>query len=93
MCFISFIFLKNERKRSKITHISLLMLDANNDNSWATTKSSSIKSCKLDEIPDFSLSFRLIVIVAFKALKSNQCPRDWFNTQTLTNEDKTSTII
>jgi hypothetical protein len=31
------ISLKNERKPSKTPHISLLMLDANNDNSWATT--------------------------------------------------------
>jgi hypothetical protein len=42
-------FLKNEKKPSKIAHTSLLMLDANNDNSWATTKSSSIKSYKLNE--------------------------------------------
>jgi len=46
------------KERSKTTHISLLMLDANNDNSWATTKSSSIKSCKLDEIPDFLFKFQ-----------------------------------
>jgi hypothetical protein len=33
------------------------------------------------------------VIITFKASKSNQCPRDWSNTQALTIEDKTSTII
>jgi hypothetical protein len=86
-------FLKNEEKPFKMPHTSLLMLDANNDNSWATTKSSSIKSCKLDEISNSSLSFRLIVIIAFKTSKSNQCPQYWFNTQTLIIEDKTSTII
>jgi hypothetical protein len=69
------------------------MLDVNNDNSWATTKSSIIKSCKLDEIPNFSLSFRLIVIIVFKALENNQCPQDCFNTQVLTTKNKTSTII
>jgi len=46
-------FLKNERKPSKMPHISLPMLDGNNDNSWATIESSSIESCKLDEIPFF----------------------------------------
>jgi hypothetical protein len=50
------------------------MLDANNDNSWATIKSSSIKSYKLDEISNCSLSFRLIMIVTFKTSESNQCP-------------------
>jgi hypothetical protein len=86
-------FLKNERKPSKTPHTSLLMLNASNDNSWVTTKSSSIKSYKLSEIPNFSLSFKLIVIITFKALESNKCPRDWFNTQALTIEDKTSIII
>jgi hypothetical protein len=33
------------------------------------------------------------MIIAFKASKSNQCPQDWFNTQALTIEDKTLTII
>jgi hypothetical protein len=67
-------FLKNERKPSKTTHISLLTLDASNDNFWAATKSSSIKSYKLSEIPYSPLSFKLIVIFTFKALESNQCP-------------------
>ncbi len=44
-------------------HIFLLMLDANNDNSRATIKSSSIKSCKLSEILYCSLNFKLIVII------------------------------
>ncbi len=86
-------FLNNERKPYKTPHISLLMLNASNDNSWATTESLSIKSCKLSEILDSFLSFKLIVIITFKASKSNQCPRDWSNTQALTIEDKTSTII
>jgi hypothetical protein len=73
-------FLKNERKPSKMPHTYLLILDGNNDNSWATTKSSSIESYKLDEIPYCFLSFMLIVIIAFKVVESNQCPRDWFNT-------------
>jgi hypothetical protein len=34
--FLSY-FLKNERKPFKMPHTSLLMLDASNDNSWATT--------------------------------------------------------
>jgi len=80
------------KKPSKMPHTFLLVLDANNDNSWATTKSSSIKSCKLDEISNSSLSFRLIVIVAFKTSKTNQCPQIG-STQTLIIEDKTSTII
>jgi hypothetical protein len=69
------------------------MLDASNDNSWATRKSSSIKSYKLSEILYSPLSFKLILIVTFKALESNQCPRDWLNTQTLITESKTSIII
>jgi len=94
MCFISFTLLKNLKKKpSKTPHTSLLMLDASNDNSWATTKSSLIKSYKLSEISIFKKSFGLIVIVTFKALESNQCPRDWFNTLTLTTEDKTSIIF
>jgi hypothetical protein len=50
----------------KTPHTSLLMLDASHDNSKATKKSSLIKSSKLNEIPDSSLSFKLIMIVAFK---------------------------
>jgi hypothetical protein len=50
------------------------MLDASNDNSWAITKSSSIKSYKLNDTLDSSLSFKFIVIVTFKALENNQCP-------------------
>jgi hypothetical protein len=71
--FPSYVF-KNERKPSKMPHTYLLMLYADNDNSWATIESSSIKSCKLSEIPNSYLSFRLIVIVTFKASESNQCP-------------------
>jgi len=95
MLFVLFpsYFLKNERKPFKMPHISLLMLDASNDNSWVATKASSIKSYKLSEIPDSSLSFRLIVIFTFKALESNQCPWDWFNTQALITKDKTSITI
>jgi hypothetical protein len=54
-----------------MTHISLLTLDASNDNFWVATKSSSIKSYKLNEILDSPLSFKLIVIFTFKALESN----------------------
>jgi hypothetical protein len=39
--FASYLF-KNERKPSKTPHTSLLMLDANNDNSKNITKSSLI---------------------------------------------------
>jgi hypothetical protein len=46
-------FLKNERKPSKMPHTSLLMLDANNHNSWATIESSLINSYKLSEILNF----------------------------------------
>jgi hypothetical protein len=67
-------FLKNERKPSKMPHTFLLMLDVNNDNSWATIESSSIKSYKLNEILHSSLSFKLIKIVTFKASESDECP-------------------
>ncbi len=77
--FPSYFFL-NERKPFKTPYTFLLMLDASNDNSWATTKSSSIKSYKLSEIPKSFVSFRFIVIVTFKASKSNQWPQDWFHT-------------
>jgi len=50
------------------------MLDVNNDNSWATIESSSIKSYKLNEILHSSLSFKLIKIVTFKASESDECP-------------------
>jgi len=90
--FPSYFFL-NERKPFKTPHNFLIMLDASNDNSWATTKSSSIKSYKLNEIPDSFVSFRFIMIVTFKALENNQCPQDWFNTQALTIENKISIII
>jgi hypothetical protein len=80
MCFISFILFKNERKPPQTPHTYLLMLDASNDNFWATIESSSIKSYKLDEILDYSLSFKFIVIITFKTSESNQCPRNWFNT-------------
>jgi hypothetical protein len=46
-------FKNNERKPSKMPHISLPMLNVNNDNSQVITESSSIKPCKLDEISDF----------------------------------------
>jgi hypothetical protein len=75
LCVLSFsYFLKNEKKPLKAPHTSLLVLDVNNNNSKPTTKSSSIKSNKLDEILDYSLSFKLIVIVAFKTSKNNKCP-------------------
>ncbi len=93
MCFISFILFLNDRKPFKTPHTFLLMLDASNDNSWARTKSSSIKSYKLSEIPNSSISFRLIMIVTFKTSKSNQCPQDWFNTQAFSIKNKISTII
>jgi hypothetical protein len=86
-------FLKNERKPFKMPHIFLLLLDASNDNSSTATKSSSIKSYKLTEILDSPLSFKIIMIVTFKASESNQCPQDWFNTQALITENKTSIII
>jgi len=35
-------FLNNDRKPYKTPHTSLLLLDASNDNSWVTTKSSLI---------------------------------------------------
>jgi hypothetical protein len=60
-------FFKNERKQSKTPHIYLLMLDASNDNSKATIELSFIKSSKVDEIPNSSLS---------QTSKSNQCPRN-----------------
>jgi hypothetical protein len=66
-------FLNNDRKPSKTPHTSFLMLDASNDNTWATTESSSIKSYKLSKIPNSSLSFKFIMIVTFKALENNQC--------------------
>ncbi len=62
-----FFFWKNERKPFKISHNSLLTIDATNDNSKATTRLLSIKSSKLNEISIFKKSFKLIVIIAFKA--------------------------
>jgi len=70
--FFSYFF-KNERKPSKTLDIYFLKLNASNDNNKVTTKS-SIKSSKLNEILDYSLSFKLIVIIAFKKSKNNQCP-------------------
>jgi hypothetical protein len=71
--FLSY-FLNNDKKSSKTPHTSLLMLDASNDNFWATIESSSIKSYNSSEISNSFLSFKLIVIVTFKALESNKCP-------------------
>jgi hypothetical protein len=45
------------------------MLDANNDNSIATTKSSSIKLSILDEIPIFFLKYKLMIINIYNASK------------------------
>jgi hypothetical protein len=86
-------FFKNKRKPSKTLDTYLLKLNASNDNYKARTKSSSIKSSKLNEILDYSLNFKLIKIVAFEKSKSNQCPKDWFNTQALTIGNTTSTMI
>jgi hypothetical protein len=55
-----------KKKPLKTPHTSLLVLDVSINNSKAITKSSSIKSSKLDEILDYSLSFKFIVFVAFK---------------------------
>jgi hypothetical protein len=63
--FFSYFF-KNERKPSKTLDTYLLKLNASNDNYKAKTKSSSIKSSKLNEILDYSLCFKVIMIVAFK---------------------------
>jgi hypothetical protein len=57
--FFGSYFLKNERNPFETPHIYFLMLNGSNDNSNATTKSSSIKLYILDEIPYF-----------FKSLKS-----------------------
>ncbi len=66
MCFIFFIFLEEWKKTIKNPMYFSFSVKSNIDNSKATTKSSSIKSSKLDEILDFSLSFTLIMIIAFK---------------------------
>jgi hypothetical protein len=48
------------------------MLDANNDNSIATTKLSSIKLSILDEISNSFLNYKLMIINIYNASKNNQ---------------------
>jgi hypothetical protein len=48
------------------------MLDANNDNSIATTKSTSIKLSILDEIPNSFLNYDFIIINIYNASKHKQ---------------------
>jgi hypothetical protein len=78
--FFSYFF-NNERKPSKTLDTYLLKLNASNDNYKAIPKSSSIKSSILNEILDYSLSFKLIVIVAFKKSKSSTHKHSQLETQ------------
>ncbi len=57
MGFIFLYFFKNEKNPSKAPSTYFLMLDANNDNSKATTKSLSIVSSIVDKISYFSFKF------------------------------------
>lgn len=70
------------------------MLNANNDNSIATTKSTSIELSILDEIPNSFLNYNFIIINIYNASKNNsQWLRNWFIIQALTIKEKTSTMI
>jgi hypothetical protein len=64
------------------------MLEVSIDNSKVTTISSSIELTIHGVIPIFVFCFKAMINDACKALESNQCPQDWLNTQTFTNEEK-----
>jgi len=64
-------FIRNKLNPSKTSHISFIMLDANNDNSIAT-KLSSIKLSILDEISNSFLNYKLMIINIYNASKNNQ---------------------
>ncbi len=55
-------FIWNKLDRSETPHISFIMLNATNDNSIATTKSTSIEISILDEIPNSFLNYSFIII-------------------------------
>ncbi len=65
-------FIRNKLNPFKTSHISFIMLDANNDNSIATTKSTSIKLSILDEIPNSFLNYDFIIINIYNASKHKQ---------------------
>jgi hypothetical protein len=69
------------------------MLDANNDNSIATTKLSSIELSILDEIPNSFLNYKLMIINIYNASKNNQWLGNWFSIQALTIREKISRMI
>jgi hypothetical protein len=69
------------------------MLNANNDNSIATTKLTSIELSIIDEIPNSFLNYKLMIINIYNASKNNQWLRNWFIIQALTIREKTSTRI
>jgi hypothetical protein len=69
------------------------MLNANNDNSIATTKLTSIELSIIDEIPNSFLNYKLMIINIYNASKNNPWLGNWFIIQALTIREKTSTII
>ncbi len=86
-------FIRNKLNPCKTLHVCFIMLNANNDNSIATTKSTSVEISILDEIPNFFLNYNFIIINIYNASINNQWLRNWFNIQALTIKEKTSTII
>ncbi len=85
-------FFKKERKLSKTPQTSFLMLEAKYINSSGTPKSSSIRVWQDGAFLGFSFNFKLMEMVEWKASLNNQCPLDWFRTQTITIEKRLSTI-
>jgi hypothetical protein len=69
--FSFFNFFLKEKKESKTPQISLLMLEANNDNSKAIPKSSSIKLTRANGFIISSLDFKHIVMENCNASKNN----------------------
>jgi hypothetical protein len=86
-------FIRNKLNPSKTPHISFIMLNANNDNSIATTKLTSIELSIIDEIPNSFLNYKLMIINIYNASKNNPWLGNWFIIQALTIREKTSTII
>ncbi len=86
--FFSSNLFKKERKLFKTPQTSFLMLQAKQINLGATFESSSIMVKKDGAFFGSSLNFKLMEMAKWKPSLNNQCPLDWFRTQTITTREK-----
>ncbi len=86
-------FLKNERKESSTLITSLLMLEANKNNSPKIMEPSSIKLSNERIILFSSFTFKLVETAKYKTSMRSPYPHDWLRTQAKKFGEKKFNII